>query len=280
MNSIEVKGVSKKYPKFQMEDISFALPQGCIMGLIGENGAGKSTLMRIIMNATPKDTGKVSVLGVDNEDTNFFDVKQDVGVVLDEANLPGVLKTKEIGKIMAGTYKNWQQQEFERYLEKFSIPSDVPFEAMSRGMKMKLLISTALSHKAKLLVLDEATSGLDPIARDEMLDVLNDFTRNEENSVLLSSHITSDLEKICDYIAFVHQGKLVLWGEKDRIMEEYAVIKTTKEDFEAIRKDAIVSANVSRYGVEALVRRNLVPGSFSFEHTNLEDIILFLAKRG
>ena len=278
MNAIEIKGLEKRYDGFQLGSFDLTLPSGCIMGLVGENGAGKSTSIKLIMNAIGRDAGEISVLGVDNRSAGFRDVKEDIGVVLDEAYFPEVMSARNVGKVMALTYKNWDAAAFEGYLKKFSIAPDKIFKDYSRGMRMKLAIAAALSHGAKLLILDEATSGLDPMARDELLDIFNDFTRDENCSILLSSHIVSDLEKICDYIAFLHKGRLVLCEEKDRLLEEYALIRLTEERLRELPEESIISRRASGYGTEALVLRGGIPAAIPTEHTSLEDIILFLAK--
>ena len=278
MNAIEIKGLEKRYDGFQLGSFDLTLPSGCIMGLVGENGAGKSTTIKLIMNAIGRDAGEISVLGVDNRSAEFRDVKEDIGVVLDEAYFPEVMSARNVGKVMALTYKNWDAAAFEGYLKKFSLAPDKIFKDYSRGMRMKLAIAAALSHGAKLLILDEATSGLDPMARDELLDIFNDFTRDENCSILLSSHIVSDLEKICDYIAFLHKGRLVLCEEKDRLLEEYALIRLTEERLRELPGESIISRRASSYGTEALVLRGGIPAAIPTEHTSLEDIILFLAK--
>lgn len=278
MNAIEIKGLEKRYDGFQLGSFDLTLPSGCIMGLVGENGAGKSTTIKLIMNAIGRDAGEISVLGVDNRSAEFRDVKEDIGVVLDEAYFPEVMSARNVGKVMALTYKNWDAAAFEGYLKKFSLAPDKIFKDYSRGMRMKLAIAAALSHGAKLLILDEATSGLDPMARDELLDIFNDFTRDENCSILLSSHIVSDLEKICDYIAFLHKGRLVLCEEKDRLLEEYALIRLTEERFRELPEESIISRRASGYATEALVLRGGIPAAIPTEHTSLEDIILFMAK--
>ena len=278
MNAIEIKGLEKRYDGFQLGSFDLTLPSGCIMGLVGENGAGKSTTIKLIMNAIGRDAGEISVLGVDNRSAGFRDVKEDIGVVLDEAYFPEVMSARNVGKVMALTYKNWDAAAFEGYLKKFSLAPDKIFKDYSRGMRMKLAIAAALSHGAKLLILDEATSGLDPMARDELLDIFNDFTRDENCSILLSSHIVSDLEKICDYIAFLHKGRLVLCEEKDRLLEEYALIRLTEERLRELPEESVISRRASGYGTEALVLRGGIPAAIPTEHTSLEDIILFLAK--
>lgn len=278
MNAIEIKGLEKRYDGFQLGSFDLTLPSGCIMGLVGENGAGKSTTIKLIMNAIGRDAGEISVLGVDNRTAEFRDVKEDIGVVLDEAYFPEVMSARNVGKVMALTYKNWDAAAFEVYLKKFSLAPDKIFKDYSRGMRMKLAIAAALSHGAKLLILDEATSGLDPMARDELLDIFNDFTRDENCSILLSSHIVSDLEKICDYIAFLHRGRLVLCEEKDRLLEEYALVRLPEERLRELSEESIISRRASGYGTEALVLRGGIPAAIPTEHTSLEDIILFLAK--
>lgn len=278
MNAIEIKGLEKRYDGFQLGSFDLTLPSGCIMGLVGENGAGKSTTIKLIMNVIGRDAGEISVLGVDNRSAEFRDVKEDIGVVLDEAYFPEVMSARNVGKVMALTYKNWDAAAFEGYLKKFSLAPDKIFKDYSRGMRMKLAIAAALSHGAKLLILDEATSGLDPMARDELLDIFNDFTRDENCSILLSSHIVSDLEKICDYIAFLHKGRLVLCEEKDRLLEEYALVRLPEERLSELSEESIISRRASGYGTEALVLRGGIPAAIPTEHTSLEDIILFLAK--
>ena len=278
MNAIEIKGLEKRYDGFQLGSFDLTLPSGCIMGLVGENGAGKSTTIKLIMNAIGRDAGEISVLGVDNRSAEFRDVKEDIGVVLDEAYFPEVMSARNVGKVMALTYKNWDAAAFEGYLKKFSLAPDKIFKDYSRGMRMKLAIAAALSHGAKLLILDEATSGLDPMARDELLDIFNDFTRDENCSILLSSHIVSDLEKICDYIAFLHKGRLVLCEEKDRLLEEYVLIRLPEERLKELPEESVISRRASGYGTEALVLRGGIPAAIPTEHTSLEDIILFLAK--
>ena len=278
MNAIAIKGISKRYPGFTLEPLDLCLPQGSILGLVGENGAGKSTLIKLIMGAVRADGGSVSVLGVDNQSPDFGRIKQEVGIVLDEAYFPEALTAARLGRVLAQTYDNWDPGCYEGYLHNLALPVNKAFKDFSRGMKMKLAIAAALSHQPRLLILDEATSGLDPMVRDEILDVFNDFTRDEGHSILLSSHIVSDLEKICDYIAFLHQGRLHFCEEKDRLIEEYAILRLSQADFQAIPEAAVRGVKQGDYGVEALVLRSQVNRAIPREHTSLEDIILFLAK--
>lgn len=280
MNAIEIKGLTKQYQGFRLGSYDLSLPSGCILGLVGENGAGKSTTIRLIMDAITRDAGTISVLGVDNRSPEFAAVKEDIGVVLDEAYFPEVLSAANVGKIMACTYRRWDMERYRGYLTRFDLDDRKLIRDYSRGMRMKLAIAVALSHDPKLLILDEATSGLDPMVRDEILDIFNEFTRDPGHSILLSSHIVSDLEKICDYIAFLHKGKLMLCEEKDQLLEEYALVHLSAERFADLPEDSIVGRKNGRFGVEALVLRSRVPQDLPVEHTNLEDIILFMAKGG
>ena len=280
MNAIEISGLCKNYPGFSLENFSLNLPKGSILGLAGENGAGKSTIIKLIMNAERRDAGSVRVLGTECTEPEFSDLKNDIGIVLDEANFPTVLTPKMICRVMESTYKNWNSTQYFDYVRRFALPEDKKFKDFSRGMKMKLAIAAALSHNAKLLILDEATGGLDPLVRDEILDILNDFTRDEEHSVLMSSHIVSDIEKICDYFAFIHKGKLLLCDEKDKILSKYAVAKMSEAELCDIAPQALHGVKHTPYGVEALVEKSLAPETLRFEHTRLEDIIIFLAREG
>ena len=280
MNAIEIKGLTKQYQGFRLGSYDLTLPSGCILGLVGENGAGKSTTIRLVMDAITRDAGTVTVLGVDNQSPEFAAVKEDIGVVLDEAYFPEVLSAANVGKIMACTYRRWDMEKYRGYLSRFDLDDRKLIRDYSRGMRMKLAIAVALSHDPKLLILDEATSGLDPMVRDEILDIFNEFTRDPGHSILLSSHIVSDLEKICDYIAFLHKGKLMLCEEKDQLLEEYALVHLSAERFADLPEDSIVGRKNGRFGVEALVLRSRVPQDLPVEHTNLEDIILFMAKGG
>ena len=279
MNAIELNHICKSFGEFAIRDLSLTVPSGTICGLVGENGAGKSTTIRLLMNALRSDGGTARVLGVDVSSPEFRAVKEDVGVVLDEAYYPETLTAVQVGKVMAGTYKRWDQGIYDGYLRRFDLPGKKPFKDFSRGMKMKLAIAVALSHQPKLLILDEATSGLDPIVRDEVLEIFNEFTREEDHSILISSHILSDLEKLCDYIAFLHRGRLLFCDEKDRLLEAYGVFAGTAEQMESLREEAVIGREASGYGgVRALVRREEVPAGLELERATVEDIILFMVK--
>ena len=279
MNAIELSHINKSFGDFAIRDLNLTVPSGTICGLVGENGAGKSTTIRLLMGALRPDSGTASVLGTDVSSPEFREVKEDVGVVLDEAYFPESLNAVQVGKIMAATYRRWDQKLYDGYLKRFDLPPSKQFKDFARGMRMKLAIAVALSHQPKLLVLDEATAGLDPIVRDEVLDIFNEFTREEDHSILISSHILSDLEKLCDYIAFIHQGNLLFCEEKDRLLEEYGIFTDSAEQLECLLPEAIVAREPNGYGgVRALIRRDLAPAGFQLEKPSVEDIVLFLVK--
>lgn len=277
-NVIEIRNLCKRYKGFALENLNLDLPAGCVLGLVGENGAGKSTTIRLIMDAVSRDAGKVTVFGADNRSAEFTRLKEDVGVVLDETCVPEIMNAKQLGQVMSGVYRNWEQAAYDGWLTKFQLPLDKKVKDYSRGMTMKLGIAVALSHGAKLLLLDEATGGLDPMVRDEILEVFANFAVEDGHAVLLSSHIVSDLEKICDYIAFLHKGKLVLCEEKDVLLERFGVLKCTKEQLSQVPQEAVHGTRVGTYGVEALVERELVPRDLVVDRPNLEEIILYLSK--
>ena len=277
-NAIEIRGLTKHYKGFSLENLNLDLPAGCVLGLVGENGAGKSTTIRLIMDALERDGGTVTVLGVDNKSREFHAIKEDIGVVLDETFVPEILSAKQLGRIMAGSFKNWEQDTYEGWLKRLDLPEDKRFKDYSRGMTMKLGIAAALSHGAKLLLLDEATGGLDPMVREELLEVFADFAAQDGHAVLLSSHIVSDLERICDYIAFLHKGRLVLCEEKDVLLEKYGILKCSKEQLQNIPAGAVHGVRIGNYGAEALVEREAMPRGAVIDRPTLEDIILYMSK--
>ena len=274
MNALEIRSLQKHRKGFSLDGINLTLPAGCIMGLIGENGAGKTTTIKLMLDMIRKDGGTVRILGKDSAEIS----KEDIGVVLDEVGLPTCLTACQVDKIMSKAYTQWSSDEFFAYLKRLNVPENKAFSALSRGMKMKLGIACALSHKAKLLILDEATSGLDPAVRDEVIDILIDFTRDEEHSVLISSHIVSDLEKICDYIAFLHKGRLMLCEEKDRLYEQYGIIRCDEKTLSAIEPSAVIGKRVSAFGVEAIVRRDTVPEGVSIAPVGIEELFVLMVK--
>ena len=274
MNALEIRGLTKRRGDFALQGLDLTLPAGCIMGLIGENGAGKSTTIRLVLNGLRRDGGTIAVYGKDNRAMTALD-REDIGVVLDEVGLPEYMNAQQIGRMMAGIFTHWQPEAYAGYLRRLALPEDKPFKDFSRGMRMRLGLAAALSHQPKLLLLDEATSGLDPVVRDDILTILSDFTRDEEHAVLISSHIVSDLEKICDYIAFLHRGRLLLCEEKDRLTEEYGILRGTTEGIEPA---AVCGQRATPYGTEYLLRRSAVPAGVPLGQVNIEDLFVFMAK--
>lgn len=276
MNAIEIKGLKKSYKDFELE-LSLTLPRGCIMGLVGENGAGKSTTIKCILGMTKKDAGDIKVLGQDIG-MDYVPLKERIGVVMDEPPFPAGLNPKQINRVMAGIYKSWDSAAFFDYLERFSLPLDKCFKDFSRGMKMKLSIAAALSHHPVLLILDEPSSGLDPLVRDEVMDIFSEFTRDETHSILISSHIVSDLEKICDYIAFIHKGRLMLCEEKDELLEKYCFIQCSAAELEGVDPAAVIGRKIRPYGVSAIVRRSNLPTGLKWTPVSIEELFVFMTK--
>lgn len=277
MNAIEIRNLTKSYPGFTLDNLNLTLPSGCIMGLIGENGAGKSTTIKLILDMIHKDIGSITLLGKDNRD-NIELTKEEIGVVMDEIGIPECLTVKQVGIVMKHTFRNWDNAEYARLIQKLALPDKKQFKEFSRGMKMKLGIAIAMSHNSKLLILDEATSGLDPVVRDEVVEMFSDFTRDESHSILISSHIVSDLEKLCDYIAFLHKGKLLLCEEKDLLLAEYGLIHCTADELQKLPSNAVKYKKENTYGVEAMVLRNAVPSGISISPISIEELFVFMVK--
>ena len=279
-NILEVKNLCKKYNQFELKNVNLTLPKGMIMGLIGENGAGKTTTIKSILNLT-NSTGEINIFGL-NVKKYDKKIKQDIGVVLNENFFSEYLNPKDINKIMKNIYKNWDEKLYFKYLEDFKLPQNKISKEFSSGMKMKLKIAVALAHHPKLLILDEPTSGLDPVARSEILDIFQDFIQNGENSILVSSHITSDLEHIADYITFINDGEIVLSKTRDELLEEYGIVKCSKAEFEKINKKDYVKYKVNRYEYDVLVEnKSEFKRKYDFnviDKPTLEDIMLIYIK--
>lgn len=251
-NVLEIKNLCKKYDGFQLKNVNLEIPQGMIMGLIGENGAGKTTTIKAILNILNRDSGEISVFGLDNIQ-NERKVKEEIGVVLEDSFLSDYLNPVDIHEIMKNMYQKWDKDLYFQYIEDFKLPKNKMVKEYSSGMKMKLKIAMALSHHPKFLILDEPTSGLDPVARNEVLDVFQDFIQDEEHSILLSSHITSDLEHIADYITFISQGEIVFSKTRDELLEKYGIVKCSEEDFKKIDQNDYVKYKKNRYEYDVLV---------------------------
>ncbi len=273
-NILEIRNLSKSYQGFQLQNINIELPKGCIMGVVGENGAGKSTLIKLILNLIERDSGGVRIFGNDNR-THEKEIKEKLGVVLDESSFPENMTTKDISSVMKNIYKTWDEKLFRKYLARFSLPESKKIKDYSKGMKMKLSIVTALAHHPALLILDEPTSGLDPMVREEILDLFLEFIQDEEKSILVSSHIISDLEKTADYIAFIHKGRLMFSESKDHLLDSYGILKCTHAQFEEIQRDAVIGIRKNKFGVEALVNKGKLRGNLLIDPAGIEDIMLF-----
>lgn len=280
-NCIEIKGLCKSYGDFSLNNIDLTLPGGSILGLIGENGAGKTTTIKCILNLIRRDAGEITVLGHDNIREEKL-AKQDIGLVLDECFFHDTLRPRDVEKILAPAYKNWDSDLFRSYLDKFGLPEKKLIKDFSRGMKMKLSLSAALAHRPKLLILDEATAGLDPVVRDEILDEFLGLIQDEDHAILMSSHIISDLEKVADYIAYIHQGEVVLSDAKDNILDSYGRVGCTAAQLESIDPRDVLRTRRGTFGCEALVKdRSAFARKYPMllvERTTLEDIMLFVGK--
>lgn len=279
-NVLEINNITKDYKKFKIDNISFNLPKGYIMGFIGANGAGKTTTIKLILNMIKRDSGEIKVFGLDNirEEER---IKEQIGVVFDECYYLEDWTLNDVEKAVSIFYKNWNSSIYEKYLKEFNLARDKKVKDLSRGMKMKLMIAVAFSHEAKLLILDEPTSGLDPVARDEFLDILRDYIEDEEKSVIFSSHITSDIEKIADYITYINNGKIIFTGEKDEFLEKYCIIKGGKEDITESQKKEIIGLRMHSTGFEGLIELKKAVGFSSkviIEKASLDEIMIYMNK--
>ncbi|MDD3794411.1 MAG: ABC transporter ATP-binding protein [Lachnospiraceae bacterium] len=280
-NNVLVKGLCKSFGDFTLENVSFCVPKGRIVGFIGENGAGKSTTINLILNELKYDAGEIQLFGEDN--TKSF-IKNDIGVVFDECSFHEFFSAKVIGKILSGIYSSWDENLYQHYLKRFKIPTDKSIGTFSKGMKMKLSIICAMVHKAKLLILDEATTGLDPVVRDEILDLFLEFIQDEDKSIFFSSHITSDIQKIADYVILIHHGKIIFEEQKDDLIYNYGIVKCREEDFSSISTEDYIIFRKTNVSVELLVKdKELMRKKYKnviVDKATLEDIMLFYIKGG
>ncbi len=280
-NNIELQNVSKKYKDFELKNISFNVPKGCIVGLIGENGAGKTTTIKSILNIS-KSYGTIKIFGEDIK-LNEKKIKEDIGVVLDDSFLSEYLTAKQINSIMKDIYKTWEETKFIGLLKQFNLPIDKLIKEFSSGMKMKLKIATAISHNPKILILDEPTSGLDPVVRSEILEIFRKYIQeDEERSILLSTHITTDLEHISDYIVFIEKGEIVFNLPTDELLENYGIIKCSKEDFLKLNEEDYIKYKKEKYQYEVLINnKNLIMKKYNtitIDKPSIEEIMLLYIK--
>ncbi|MFR2822430.1 MAG: ABC transporter ATP-binding protein [Thomasclavelia sp.] len=282
-NAIEIKNLSKSYEDFCLNNIILNIPKGSIVGLIGENGAGKSTLISSLLGIIKSSYEELKIFGMDFK-TDEIQIKKDIAVIFDTTHYDDEFTPKFIGQILSKVYSNWDQATYLKYIHQFNLPMKKKIKKFSRGMKMKLEFAIAFSHDAKLLILDEATSGLDPIIRDEILSIIREYTEDENHTVLMSSHITSDLDKISDYIAYIHEGKLLFMKPYDELREEYGVLHVGKELLDSLNREDIIGYTKGAYSYTILVKNRLAIQSvfkdLEIMRPTVEEIMLFYAKGG
>lgn len=277
---LEIKNLCKTYDDFALQDVSFSLPKGFIMGFVGQNGSGKTTTIRSILNMAKFDSGKITVFGLDSV-TDSIVIKERLGVVFDSLYLAEHLNAKQIEQQLRPFYRDWNTDEFFRRIKEFNLPDNRKVGDFSKGMKMKLMVAVALSHQAELIILDEPTSGLDPVARDELLDILAEYIEDENRGVLFSTHITADVERIADYVTILHQGKVWYTGTKDDLAEGYAVIKGAEKDIPSDLKEKLIGFHAYRSGFDALIKTDDlagIPHSLEYEKASIDEILVYIAK--
>lgn len=276
--ALRLENVNKQYQNFALQNVNISVPSGSIMGFIGENGAGKSTTIKALLGLIRCESGNVYIDGK-KFTGNETDIKEQIGVVMDTSCFPDELSAKDVGKVMSHTYKNWDEHGFQERLIQFRVEPAKKIKNYSRGMKMKLSMAVALSHDAKILILDEATSGLDPLVRDAMLDLFLEFIQDETHSILISSHILSDLEKICDYITFIHNGRILVSKSKDELMEQYRLVKGSREQLQNLDSKKVIGIKENAFGAEALVDADAIPNGMVSDPAGIEEIMLYFVRR-
>ena len=281
-NAIEIKDLTKKYDGFMLDNISFNVPKGSIMGFIGQNGAGKTTTIRLLLNLIKKDSGSIRMFGLDNTE-HEKEIKSKISAVFDELPFHEMLTANQLSVILSGIFPDWDKNTFNNYLDRFALPRKKRFGEFSKGMKMKLQIAVSLSHGARLLIMDEATTGLDPVVRNEILDIFLEFLQDESNSILLSSHITTDIEKIADRVTFIDKGRILLSENRDETVENHGVIKCTKAQYKDIDREDFISARLTDFGAEVMVSSKEKAAKkysgLTIDNTTLEEIMLFYVRR-
>ena len=281
-NALEVNGLCKTYGDFNLRDVSFSLPAGYIMGFVGQNGAGKTTTIRLILNMAHRESGEVKVFGLDNIQDELA-VKQELAAVFDETFFVDTWRVRRVEKAIRGFYREWDSNRFTEYLKRFDISADKQVKELSRGMKMKLMLAVAMSHGAKLLILDEPTSGIDPVARDELLNILREYISDGEKSVFFSTHITSDLEMIADYITLISDGRIFYTGTKDDLLEHFVVVKGGADDLTDTLKAELIGPSINRVGFDGLLpvaKRSLLSDRLVTERPKIDEILIHISKEG
>ncbi len=277
--AISIRGLTKQYPGFTLGPIDLNVPCGSIVGFIGENGAGKSTTVRSMLDIVHPDAGTVLYFGQPLQGAGG-DMRRYLGVVYDELYITPYFSAMDLGRIGQKTFDTWQMDAYRSYLKQFQLPEKQRVKEYSRGMKMKLQMAYALSHQARLLILDEPTSGLDPVVREEILDLLLEFIQDDSHAVLISSHILSDLEKVADYVAMIHGGRMVLYEDIVTLRDHYALYACTAEQAATLPQEAIMARRDNAYGVQLLVRKDRLPAGLALDRPSMEDIMLMLVKGG
>lgn len=276
-NSIEIKNLSRRFSQFTLDRVSFSVPKGAVVGFIGENGAGKSTTIKAVLGLLKKDGGEIAVLGEDPYKMKP-QTKEKIGVVFDSMPFPPSLTAAQLDKVLKGIYKSWNSKTFYSYLNRFGLPTANKLSSYSKGMEMRLSIAAALSHSPELLVLDEPTGGLDPVMRSEILDILLEFMQDENHSVLMSTHITSDLEHIADYICFIHKGRIVFFEERNEMLEKYRILKCTDEQLASVDKTDIVGLRKGRFTNEILTAAADKYPDITADTASIDDIMVYYVK--
>ena len=274
-NAIEIKNLKKTYGDFTLSIDSLVIPSGCIMGLVGSNGAGKSTMIKSILDLIRTDSGEITIGGMSNK---LPASREEIGVVFDEIKFSQVFTAADVRLVLKGAYKNWDDDLWNKYIGLFKLPLKKKLKEFSRGMKMKLSLAAALAHHPKLLILDEATSGIDPVVRDEILDIFLEFIQDERHTILASSHIISDIEKAADYVTFINNGSIVFCEEKDTLMEKYRIVKCGNEELASVNPDDVVGKRTNTFGAELLMPADKVPEGFVSAKAGIEDIMLMIIK--
>lgn len=278
--SLQVKNLSKTFNEFTLKNVNFEVPKGSIMGFVGENGAGKTTTIKLILNMLKRESGEINIFGMDNI-KDEIKIKERTGIALSDSFFPETLNLKQIARIMHSFHPDFNQNKFDKFLSEFKLPANKSFKEFSSGMKMKSKLALALSYDPKLLVLDEPTSGLDPIVRNEILDIFMEYIQDEEKSIFLSSHITGDLEKIADYITFIHDGEIIFSEAKDELIDGYGILKCGKEEYGRLDKKDIIGKRSNQFGYEVLINKSSAKNKYGgavIDSASIDDIMLFYVK--